>query len=85
MENSTSTQNTKEIDEAVKFDESEYKKSQMRIFKRIITWKAICNDCGSYDNFVYPYSMPPTPFIAFNIYISLQHSNVTKKIYMYLH
>ncbi len=54
MEDRTSTENTKKIDEAFKFDESKYKKTEMRRITTITTWKAFCNECGSSNTFVYP-------------------------------
>ena len=54
MENITSTENTKEIDEYFKIDESKYKKLQMRRLRTVTTWKAVCNECGSFNTTVYP-------------------------------
>ena len=54
MENRTSTRGTKKIDEAFKFDESKYKKLEMKRIGKIITWKAFCNKCHSSDTTVYP-------------------------------
>ena len=54
MENSTSTESTKEIDKAFNFDLSMYPNSDFRIRKRSIKYKAYCNKCNSDDCFVYP-------------------------------
>ncbi len=54
MEDRTSTENTKKIDEAFKFDENKYKKLRMRRLNTITNWKAICNECGSFNTTVYP-------------------------------
>ena len=54
MENETSSDNTKKIDEAFRFDESYYKKLEMKGFRKITTWKAFCNECGSFNTTVYP-------------------------------
>ncbi len=54
MENKISTENTREIDEAFKFDESKYKKLKMRRLRTVTTWKAVCDECGSFNTTVYP-------------------------------
>lgn len=54
MENSTSTESTKEIDEAFKFDLSMYPNSAHGVRIRRIEYKAYCNNCNSDDCSVYP-------------------------------